>query len=76
MARPWPPDDGLPRTQHLRIFPDATRNAVMLTDEPADAAGLAVFRHEERGLLPGNGITRWLVVREADGPAIGACLGR
>lgn len=57
-------EDGLPVTQHHRVFPDYVRNAVVLDHEPAVADGVTVVGSvDTAGLLPGNGVTRWLVVR-------------
>ncbi|QGG95991.1 hypothetical protein [Actinomarinicola tropica] len=57
-------EDGLPPTQHHRVFPDVERRAVVLEDEPPPSdAYTVVGPYERSGLLPGNGAMGWLVVR-------------
>lgn len=68
-------DDGLPVTQHERIFPEAVRDAVLLFEPPEDLDDLATTRIESGGMLPGNGIEAWLVVREDRADELARCAG-
>lgn len=68
-------DDGLPPTQHQRIFPGLQRDAVLLDDLPTDAGdGVVVGTFSASGLLPGNDVTRYLVVRAELEPDVAACV--
>ena len=67
-------EDGLPPTQHHRVFPEFERNAVVLDDEPPPSSGYTVIGpYDQDGLLPGNGVTRWLVVRGDVAAQVGDC---
>lgn len=67
--------DGLPETQHRRIFPTSVRDAVVLElPLPDDIAGLVlVGPFRSSGLLPGVDAERWMVVRPEYAPAIERC---
>ena len=76
LSQPWI-DDGLPRTQYRRVFPNSTRRAVMLDDLPADLDGLGVEPVEGSGVLPLSSSTYWLVVADGEeAEALGACARR
>jgi len=67
--------DGLPETQHRRIFPTSVRDAVVLESPlPDDIDGLPlVGPFRSSGLLPGIDAERWMVTRPEYAAAIERC---